>query len=124
MSFNPKNQYYSKFKNTYNLYERIDESSKIKKKYPNKIPIICEKNYSRDNPDIDKNKYLIDYDSTIGNFVFAIRKRIKIYPGEAIFLLVGNNMLSNSSTIGDIYNKYRDIDGYLYITYSKENTFG
>jgi len=117
-------QNYIRFKNSYNFKERLIENNRIKIKHPDKIPIICEKILGQNIPDIDKHKYLVPPEMTIGNFMCVIRKRIQVEKYDALFLFVENSIPSNSSTIGDIYYKYKDPDGFLYICYSKENTFG
>ncbi len=41
-------------------------------------------------PDIDKAKYLVPSDLTVGQFVYVIRKRIKVTPEQAVFMFVKN----------------------------------
>ena len=44
---------------------------------------------------------------------------------EALFLLVnGKNTLSQNETIGNIYNKYKNKDGFLYFAYASEEIWG
>ena len=94
------------------------------KKYPDVIPVICEKGIGKDNPDINKNKYLVQTDYTIGYFLVAIRKRIKLKDYEALFLMVNNYIPPSTMKFKELYHKHKDTDGYLYITYTKENVFG
>jgi len=114
------------FKNQYSLQERCEESSRITKKYPERIPIICERSSfsSKDCPNIDKNKYLVNLDLTIGQFIYVIRKRLQLPPEKAIFIFINGFIPSSSQCVGEIYYHYKDPDGFLYITYSYENTFG
>jgi GABA(A) receptor-associated protein len=113
------------FKQEFLFNERLEESSCILIKYPDRIPIIVEKSTTqRDLPNIDKKKYLVPYDLTMGQFIYVIRKRIKLRPEEAIFLFINNQIISGTTIIGQIYNYLKDPDGFLYIQYSKENTFG
>ena len=43
------------FKYNYTFIERYNEASNIRKKYPGRIPIICEKNKKcKHTPDLDK----------------------------------------------------------------------
>jgi len=115
----------SKFKNSYSLASRIAESQRIMAKYPDRIPIICEKNPAcKDAPEIDKIKYLVQRDLTIGQFIYVIRKRIKIGPEKGLFLFVNQKIPSSTQQISDTYNYERDSDGFLYFSYSIENTFG
>ena len=119
-----KNKNQSKFRNNYDLTKRKSESTRIKLKYPKRVPIICEKNNNSDIPDIDKNKYLVPMDLTVGQFLYVIRKRIKLNPEKALFLFINNTIPSSSQLLSKIYQDYEDEDGFLYIIYSSKNTFG
>ena len=118
-------QHYKQFKDKHTFQDRLNDSDKIKIKYPYKLPIVCEKNTNDSNiPDITKHKYLVDYYLTVGQFMYTIKQHIPLKKEQAIFLFVGNNIPSFNNTIGDLYHKYKDLDGFLYIHYSIENTFG
>jgi GABA(A) receptor-associated protein len=113
------------YKHEHSIYERVNESNYILTKYPDKIPIICEKaNKNYNIPNIDKKKYLVPYNLTIGQFLYIIRKRIKISSTIALFLYINGTIPSSSESLYTIYNKYRNLDGFLYILYGEENTFG
>ena len=114
----------SNFKKSKSQEERLDESTKIIKKYPDRLPVIIEKCIKSDIIDIDKNKYLVPTDLTLGQFLYVIRKRIKLESSKALFFFINNTLCSNTQTISEVYNTYKDKDGFLYITYSSENTFG
>lgn len=113
------------FKQEFPFDKRLEESCRILIKYPDRRPIICEKAPNqKDLPNIDKKKYLVPYDLSMGQFIYVIRKRINLRPEEAIFLFVNNQIISGTSIIGQIYDYGKDPDGFLYIQYSKENVFG
>lgn len=118
--------FYMKFKLENSFESRIQESSRVINKYPDRITVICEKINEKKNdiPIIDKKKYLVPIDLTIGQFLYVIRNRMKLSPEKAIFLFISNSIPPNSSMIIDLYSQYRDPDGFLYITYSSENVFG
>ena len=102
---------------------RLNESKRIIEKNPNKIPIIIEKSDKCDFQ-IDKNKYLVPSDFKIQQLIYVIRKRIKIKDSETIFIYINNILPQSNTLIGDIYQDNKDEDGFLYINFSKENTFG
>lgn len=104
--------------------KRIVEARRILAKYPDRIPVICEKADRSDIPDIDKKKYLVPADLTVGQFIYVIRKRIKLPPERAIFIFVNNVIPPTASLMSTIYEEQKDEDSFLYITYSGENTFG
>uniref|UniRef100_A0A6C0C650 Autophagy-related protein n=1 Tax=viral metagenome TaxID=1070528 RepID=A0A6C0C650_9ZZZZ len=104
--------------------ERIKESTKIIEKYPDRIPIVVEKSKKSKVKDIDKNKYLVPNDMTLSQFLYIIRKRINLDTSEALFFFVNNTLCNNTLLLSEVYNKFKDKDGFLYIEYSSENTFG
>jgi GABA(A) receptor-associated protein len=115
----------STFKSKNSLEDRKKESNRVLTNYPNKIPIICEKTKQSEKiPDIDKHKYLIPMDLTIGQFMFVIRKRMKLTPEMAIYIFIKGIIPPTSALISSLYNDYKDEDGFLYLEYSGENTFG
>lgn len=114
----------SSFKKEHPFDKRKKEADRIIKKYPERIPVICEKAQQSDISDIDKKKYLVPSDLTVGQFVYVIRKRIKLEPEKAIFIFVNNTLPSTAALMSQIYKDHKDEDGFLYVTYSGENTFG
>ena len=112
------------FKDTTPLEKRIDESQQIINKYPDRIPIIVEKHETCDLPMIEKYKYLSPKDLTIAQFMFIIRKHIKLESSQTLFITINNELVNSSQKISDIYSDYKDKDGFLYIVYTSENTFG
>jgi len=73
---------------------------------------------------ISKTKYLVPEDMTMGQFLYIVRKRIKLPPEQAVFVFVDGRLPQTSATLADLYRKHKDTDGFLYATYSGENTFG
>ncbi|KAI8465593.1 MAG: autophagy protein [Monoraphidium minutum] len=112
------------FKQEHSLEKRQAEAGRIREKYPDRIPVIVEKAEKSDIPDIDKKKYLVPADLTVGQFVYVIRKRIKLSPEKAIFIFISNVLPPTAALMPSVYEDHKDDDGFLYITYSGENTFG
>ena len=94
------------------------------KRTQDRIPVIVEKAAGSDIPDIDKKKYLVPTDLTVGQFVHVIRKRIKLTPEKAIFIFVNNVLPPTAALMSTIYEEQKDEDGFLYITYNGESVFG
>lgn len=86
--------------------------------------VICEKAEKSDIPQIDKKKYLVPADLSVGQFVYVIRKRIKLDSEKALFVFVNNILPLTAATMSSVYAEHKDEDGFLYMTYSGENTFG
>ena len=90
-------------------------------KYPDRIPIIID---TKKELTLDKNKYIVPKDLTIAQFIYMLKKRIKITNNDSIYLICNNKLLVNSHTIAQIYSENKDIDDFLYIIIAIENTFG
>ncbi|KAF5094223.1 hypothetical protein D0Z00_003639 [Geotrichum galactomycetum] len=114
----------SKYKDANSFEHRKAEADRIRHKYSDRIPVICEKVEKSDIPMIDKAKYLVPTDLTVGQFVYVIRKRIKLAPEKAVFIFVDDVLPPTAALMSTIYEEHKDPDGFLYITYSGENTFG
>ena len=112
------------FKNNFSFEKRVAESTKILNKYPYKVPIILEKNNKSSLKKIDKFKFLVSDELTVGQFSYLIRKKYKVSLEESFFFLCGNILLCNTYPVRTIYNAHKDVDGFLYITYNNENVFG
>ena len=120
-TFKPENYYVN---NNKTFQERINESTKIKSKYPDRVPVICEKNPGSGLDMLDKRKYLVPNDLTATQFLFIIRKRLKLASEKGIFLFVNNMIAPSTHTMVELYNEYKDDDGFLYMNYTEENVFG
>ncbi|RAO70638.1 uncharacterized protein BHQ10_006650 [Talaromyces amestolkiae] len=113
----------SKFKDEHPFEKRKAEAERIRQKYADRIPVICEKVEKSDIATIDKKKYLVPADLTVGQFVYVIRKRIKLSPEKAIFIFVDEVLPPTAALMSSIYEEHKDEDGFLYITtnqYRKE----
>ena len=114
---------YSPFKELKSEEKRKQESDNIRKKYPDRIPVILEK-FDKRAPDLEKYKYLLPSDANLSLLLLHVRARIKLNPNAAIFLTIQNEICNASEVLCKLYEEKKDKDGFLYITYSTENTFG
>ena len=112
------------FKYRYNEEKRKILSSNIIKKHIGYIPIIIEPSMTTKLPCLTNNKYIVPVNCTIGHLLRIIRKHLFLTAETAIYILIGNVLPPTSSYIDGIYAKYKDSDGFLYISYSEESYFG
>jgi GABA(A) receptor-associated protein len=119
------NEKLNSFKKKHTLEVRKTESSKIIKKYEGRIPVIVTKDSKCKLEDMTRNKFLAPGDLTLGQFMYVIRKRVKLTDTESIFMFVNDTVLAPTShTINTLYENYKDEDGFLYLVYCNENVFG
>ena len=119
----------STYKKNTTVEERMLKSYKMKTMYPDRIPVIIEmspssssfKQYTNPMPKI---KYLGPRDITMSQFVKIFREKIKMDASKALFFFINNKLFPMSSPIGNIYDSDKDEDGFLYIEFCEESTFG
>ncbi|VDM26088.1 unnamed protein product [Hydatigera taeniaeformis] len=74
------------FKESRSFDERLNDATKIKQKYPDRIPVIVERHPGSQINDLDKHKFLVPNDITVAQFMWIIRKRLQLSPEKALFL--------------------------------------
>lgn len=119
----------SNYKKTTTLEERKQKSSRMVSLYPDRIPVIVEMSsssasYNSYINSSHKVKYLVPYNINMGQFIQILRDKIKMKPTTALFFFIKNKIFPVTSIIGDIYKNNADEDGFLYIEFCEENTFG
>jgi GABA(A) receptor-associated protein len=114
----------SSFKSRFSLELRKSEATRIMGRYPDRVPIVVEIAPKSNLPDIDKHKFLVPVDITIGQFLQVIRKRITLQSSQGLFLFVNNTIPAMSLLIGEVYKNHKDDDGFLYFLLSGESVFG
>ena len=115
----------SQFRAEFTLARRKEESSRMREKHPDRIPVIVEKRDKSTLPNIDKRKFLVPYDLTFCQFIHVIRKRLRVEKDQALFTFIDDNKLPPvGQMMSAIFEDSKNEDGFLYVTYTGENVFG
>lgn len=79
-------------------------------------------------------KFLVPEALTVAAFLRVLRRQLgegddddddALLPHQALYLYTdGGALCMCSSTISNVYERYRNQDGFLYLSYMSENTFG
>ena len=104
-----------------------DEATRILAKYPDRVPVIVTKSAnSTTTPEIDKHKYLVPVDLTMGQLQYVIRKRINLTPDKGLSLFInGGEIVPTGELVYVTYQRAVDKDdGFLHVIYSCESVFG
>ena len=111
------------FRQKHSLEARKEEASRILSKYPDRIPVICER-ANNNIKDLDKKKYLIPNDLKMIDFLMVVRRRLNLPAHQSLFVFVNDKLINGSELLSKIYDGEKDEDGFLYVMYGGESTFG
>ena len=105
--------------------QRYGEFQRISRKHPDKIPIICEKDEKSKLKNIQQKKYLIEKTLSLPQFSTIIRKKLELGENDALYFLVnGKISISGTISMAEVYKNYKEKDGFLYIAYASQETWG
>ena len=123
VSYNPINFKY----NLGDLEVRIKQALKILKSNLSKIPVIIERKNGEDKiPELKQSKYLFPEDFKLHDFIMTIRKKLQLSEKQSItfFFANKNKLFTTDKTMKQIYDEWKDKDGFLYCNYVNENVVG
>ena len=107
------------------IEQRIDHSTRLLIKYPERVPVIIEKN---EHITLENYKYLLPKAITFCTFMSIIKTKINIASNQALFTFIKSNatyvLIPMNENMGEIYKMFKQPDGFLYIRFGIENTFG
>ena len=126
------------FQEQLSFEERKRKAEELLSLYPERIPTIIEKDrtlleieqseeYTNEKkiPNTTKVKYLMNKTDTVDMLIIVVKNQLRINSEQAIFLLANNKYaLSGSSIMSTVYQKYKNEDGFLYLTFVLESVWG
>jgi GABA(A) receptor-associated protein len=125
VSNEPTTAHIQPFKTEKSFELREKEAKRVRAKYPDLVPVICERVKNSELPNTMRRKYLVPQSLTMGQFMYVLRRRINLDANRAMFLfLEGNTLAPTAELVSSLYETHKDDDGFLYMEYSGENTFG
>lgn len=115
----------SDFKQRKNFTDRSKDALNIKTQHPSKIPVIVERSTSEKTlPVLDKQKFLVPDHVTVTELIRVLRRRLDLAPGQAFFLLSERGLPPGTQTLAELWESDHDEDGFVYVFYAAQETFG
>ena len=81
------------------------ESERVRRKYPDRIPVVVEKLQKSQLPSLKNSRFLVESDSTIAQFLYTIRRRLMehdLRPTESVFFFIDETLVVLNTTMSDI----------------------
>ncbi|KAJ6186307.1 Autophagy-related protein 8 [Penicillium mononematosum] len=121
----------SKFKDEHPFEKRKAEAERIRQKYADRIPLTDWQptGHLREGREVRyrdhrQEEVLSAGRPHRGTVCLCDPQAHKALPEKAIFIFVDEVLPPTAALMSSIYEEHKDEDGFLYITYSGENTFG
>ena len=114
------------YRRTHTFEERREAAAAVRRQHPHRVPVVCQPAATSKLQAPCKTRYLVPRALAVQQFLFVVRRNAKLSSQEALFLFAGDDytLTSGTMTIGDLDENRRDADGFVYIFYAEENTFG
>lgn len=101
-----------------------DSLERMQNKYPHAVFVYVSLAPKSNLPPLDKQKYVVPKSTTVGQFIFIIRRRLQLPSDRALFIFVSNTLPTSSQTMAEVYQHHKSTDGILRIVCTSESVFG
>jgi hypothetical protein len=115
-----ENQVPPRFRQQNTLETRKEISGKIREQYPDRYPVIVELDpRATKSLVIQKKKFLAPGDIPLNKFMLEVRKVIQMGRQDPLAVMIeSGQMVSGDSQMSDLYDRFKDPDGFLYVLFS------
>lgn len=95
------------------LEDRRNYSSELMKENPLRVPILVSSENGK--LKLKTQEFLVPKQLKIIHFTATLRRSMNLDPENAIYLYIQNHMIKQDRFIAEIYEQYKEEDGFLYI---------
>lgn len=104
---------------------RKNVAAKLSNIYNERVPIIVDQKKGTTLGKIPQQKLLIPEHYFVGHILKHVRQSLDLDEDKTIFLYANaKTLLKVDAVLSDTWSKYKNDDGFLYISYTEVPTFG
>lgn len=106
------------------------EAQRMRERYPDRVPVICERSPYSELPEIEKKKFIVPGAMLCGEFKYIVHKHVAQAMGghlgaeQTIYIFVNGVSPKTSTPMSELYHQLQAGDGFLHVRYAAENTLG
>merc|ERR1711862_622733 len=104
--------------------ERCKLSQKLMTENKLRVPFIVEKHAKAKIKSTSKVKFLVPKAFKVVHFLQILQKDMDLRKDSSIYLFIKDRLIKQDMVIGDVYEKYKDHDGFVYANYAELPSFG
>ncbi|CAG9322427.1 unnamed protein product [Blepharisma stoltei] len=106
--------------------QRLQQAARFKAKYQNAVPVVIQSDARSSLPKtIHNSLFVVQKSLSAGELLGLIRKKTSLPKSQAIAMFVGHRiMVTNDITLCELYERYSNEDGFLYILCKDEEVYG
>merc|ERR1712039_788202 len=93
--------------------KRLAEAKRILEKYPDRVPVICERAPRSTLPEIDKKKFLVPGTMLVGEFKYIIHKHLNqsskesLAADQTMYLFMNGSSPKTGALMSEVYDQYK-----------------
>ena len=117
---------------------RIAKAKEVLAKNPNRVPVILEVSHKSKLPPLQKYRQLVPREYKLSQVISGAIRQVLTIPQDCSIFLYCNGTSGTNPTLlnagrrglirdmqaGEVYDKYKAKDGFLYLQYSEISTLG
>lgn len=111
------------YKEQTSFASRRFKSIEIMKKHPGRFPLITLP-AANSAVILPSEKYLIPGETTMGHFLYALRRTLSLPRTTGMYLYIYTIMPMLNSKVSELYERFSDEDGFLYLLYTDQEDKG
>mmetsp|Transcript_66952 Transcript_66952/g.160346 ORF Transcript_66952/g.160346 Transcript_66952/m.160346 type:complete len:393 (-) Transcript_66952:116-1294(-) len=110
--------------------EEREEASRMQRKYPGRVPVMCERSPYSDLPQIARTKFVVPGSMLCGEFKYIVHKHVaealreKFRAEQTVYIFVNGIALKTGTSMAELYHQLAPLGGFLHVRYGAENTLG
>ncbi len=102
-----------------NKEEKLELGRSLLLQHPDRLPVIIKSPIK-----LRICKFLCPKEIPIYKLIIEIRERNILAQNESLHVFAKNTLLLPTMMLGLVHEKYKSDDGFLYLNFAKENSFG